>query len=453
MRVLGLDSGIASIGWALIETEDGVSGNTADGNIIGAGTWMFDAPEEQSQNGTKLKSELRRAFRGQRRVTRRRRQRMNEVRRILHRHGLLSSAGGDALKQPGLDPWRLRAEGLERLLTPAEFAVALGHIARHRGFKSNSKGAKPTNAADETSKMKKEMEGAREKLARYEGSPARMMTEDDSFVLRATKMNGVSKAENHSQKGWDVVRRFRNREGDYSRSLLRDDLAAEVRALFRAQARLQSAFATEQLEAEFTDVAFFQRPLQDSERLVGSCPFEPTEKRSPKRGYSFELFRFLARLNHLTLQEGRDERTLTTVEVRAAAAQFGATAKFTFAALRKKLMLPDTAFFIGVKREEESKLDVVARSGEAAAGTARLRRVIVEALGELAWGSLLNAPGRLDKIAEIITFRSDLGRIRQGLDEAGFDPSLTETIVKACGDGAHGSEVRLTGFLADFALT
>ena len=50
MRVLGLDGGIASIGWALIEISaaDGAS----DGRIIDAGTWMFDAPEEKSQTGS-----------------------------------------------------------------------------------------------------------------------------------------------------------------------------------------------------------------------------------------------------------------------------------------------------------------------------------------------------------------------------------------------------------------
>ena len=37
--------------------------------------------------------------------------------------------------------------------------------------------------------------------------------------------------------GADVVRRLRNREGDYSRSLLRDDLGTEARDIFAAQRR------------------------------------------------------------------------------------------------------------------------------------------------------------------------------------------------------------------------
>jgi CRISPR-associated endonuclease Csn1 len=426
MRVLGLDGGIASIGWALIEFESAGKSEQAGGRIVDAGTWMFDAPEETSQTGAKLKSEMRRTFRGQRRVVRRRRQRMSEVRRILAHHGLLPSPEKEALKQPGLDPWRLRAEGLDRMLTPLEFAVALGHIARHRGFKSNAKGAKTSDAADDTSKMKKAIAETNERLAKYL-TPARMLMEDEGFVLRQTTMRTGAP---------DTVRRFRNREGDYSRSLLREDLAGEVRALFRVQRRLQTPCAGEELEAEFAQAAFFQRPLQDSEHMVGPCPFERDEKRSPRRGYSFERFRFLSRLRNLTLKEGREERGLSADEIRSASAEFGATAKFTFAALRKRLKLPEASVFVGVKPEEEKKLDVVARSGEAAAGTAKLRRAIIDGLGELAWGALVNTPERLDKIAEIISFRDDLDSIRKGLTEAGFDDALVETLVKAAGDGA-----------------
>lgn len=421
MRVLGLDVGIASVGWAMIEIDE----NQSDGGIIGAGTWMFDPPEEKSQAGTKLKSEARRTFRGQRRVIRRRRQRMNEVRRILARHGLLPSADRDALKQPGLDPWKLRAAGLDRVLTPVELAVALGHIARRRGFKSNAKGgAKSTDAADETSKMKKAVAGTQEKLARYE-TPARMLSEDDSFVVPGTN-----------------VRRFRNRDGDYSRSLLRADLASEARTLFRAQRRLQSGCATEALEHEFMDetrenTAFFQRQLQDSEKMVGSCPFEVDQKRAAKHGYSFERFRFLSRLNNLKLREGREERGLTVDEIRTAAADFGAAATFSFGALRKKLKLPDTTMFVGVKAEEEKK-DVVGRTdkGKAAAGTYKLRRAIIDNLGEMAWGALVGSPERLDKIAEIVSFRDDLDSIRKGLSEAGFDEALVAVLVQAASGGA-----------------
>lgn len=412
MRILGLDGGIASIGWALVDVDDSGKG---EGAIRAAGTWMFDPPEEKGQSGTKLKSAQRRLFRGQRRVVRRRRQRMNEVRRLFAAEGLLPSADRDALKHPGLDPWRLRVAALERKLNPVELAVALGHIARHRAFKSNAKGAAGANAPDDGKKMLKASAETREKLARY-GTPARMLLEDESFVERG-------------------VRRLRNRDGEYSRSLLRDDLAVEVREIFRAQRRLGAGMASERLEAGFMDVAFHQRPLQDSDVMVGECPFEKGEKRSARRAPSFELFRLLAKLTSLTVIEAREARRLKPEELAAATAEFGMTAGISFHALRRKIGLPASALFEGVKPDEEKKRDVVARSGEASEGTARLRRLIADRHGDLAWQSLCAKPEVLDRVAQAVSFRDDLDRIAAGLDDAGVDPAIRATLVEAAAAG------------------
>jgi CRISPR-associated endonuclease Csn1 len=420
MRILGLDAGIASIGWSLVETPDDPN---QPGRIIAAGTWMFDPPEDKGQTGTKLRSAERRIFRGQRRVIRRRSQRMAAVRRLFRDTGLLQSATLDALKQPGLDPWLLRARGIRERLGFAEFAVALGHIARHRGFKSNAKGG-GKNEADDTGKMKKASAETREKLARF-GTPARLLLESDDYVLRRTARR---------DGGEDIVRRLRNREGDYSRSLLRDDLLGEVRDLFSAQRRFGADFATPELELDYIGIAFYQRPLQDSESLIGPCPFEPQEKRTARRAPSFELFRFLARLNTLGIVEGSHTRRLSQEELGLACADFGHTAKISFAALRRKIGLSTSASFDGVKRDEEGR-DVVARSGEAATGTARLRRIVTQRLGDGAWRTLLSATEALDRIAEIVSFRNDIERIEAGLREAGIDAALREALMGAAEAG------------------
>jgi len=407
MRILGLDCGIASIGWALLEDGDG----GGEPGIVAAGAWMFDPPEEKTKTKTQLKSELRRIYRGQRRVTRRRRQRMNNIRRILHQYGLLESFSRDALKRPCLDPWKLRVEGLERLLTPEEFAVALGHIARHRGFKSNAKRTKVTDTADDTSKMKKAMEETRTKLAFYD-TPARLLAAE-----------------------YPVAGRYRNREGDYTRSLFRDDLENETRKLFKAQRRLQARYATAELETSFAESAFFQRPLRDSVGMVGACPFETGEKRAAKRGYSFELFRLLSRLRNLTLRLGSAERCLAPGEIETATQDFGVTQKFTFAHLRKRLKLDDSTLFADVARADEAERDVVARAGEAAAGSARLRKIVAQILGEQAWSALIKQPATLDAIAEIISFRNDLDAIRSELEKTGIEIALVEAIVVASSEG------------------
>ena len=120
--------------------------------------------------------------------------------------------------------------------------------------------------------------------------------------------------------------------------MLRDDQGLEVGKLFAAQRRLGNTLASEALEEGFVAAAFFQRPLQDSDALVGDCPFEGGEKRTARRGYSFELFRFLSRLNALTLSRKGMER-LTPQEVAVAAQDFGRSKQITFHALRRMLVL------------------------------------------------------------------------------------------------------------------
>jgi len=157
MRVLGLDCGIASTGWAMLE----FSPNEPHCKIIAAGTRMFDVPETDKER--RPKSELRRMYRGQRRMIRRRRQRMNAIRRLLHKHGLITDAKQNALRFQGIDPWEIRAEATSKRVIPYELAIALGHIARHRGFKSNAR-SRGENAV-ENSKMKRAMAETQGKMA------------------------------------------------------------------------------------------------------------------------------------------------------------------------------------------------------------------------------------------------------------------------------------------------
>jgi CRISPR-associated endonuclease Csn1 len=133
-RILGIDLGIASCGWAAIEAGENI------GKIIAAGVRCFDAPLVDKTG--EPKSAQRRAARGARRVIRRRRQRMNKVRKLFHANGFLPDSTTEALHEalrrvspqgthPPITPWTLRAVVHDRLLTNDELAVVLGHIARH----------------------------------------------------------------------------------------------------------------------------------------------------------------------------------------------------------------------------------------------------------------------------------------------------------------------------------
>src|SRR3546814_461227 len=141
------------------------------------------------------------------------------------------------------DPWQARADGLDRRLTDDEFAAALLHIAKHRGFKSNKKSDASQNAPDDSKKMLGAVAANRELLAQY-GTVGRMVVNDAKFTERK-----------------------RNKGGDYTHTFARDDLQDEVVKLFREQRRLGNAKATPELEERYIGIAFLQRPLKESEDL------------------------------------------------------------------------------------------------------------------------------------------------------------------------------------------
>jgi CRISPR-associated endonuclease Csn1 len=427
MRTLGIDGGIASIGWALLNIDPDAGALT----IEAAGVRTFDAPETAKER-TPTNS-VRRLHRGQRRVIRRRRQRMNQIRRLFHEAGLLHSADSEALGQKairqhepellpnadcdkigqnGLNPWRLRAEAFDRTLSGSELAVALGHIAKHRGFKSNAKRDAGANAADETSKMKKAIEATRDRLGGK--TVGQMFATDPAFKDRK-----------------------RNR-GDFTRSILRTDQESEVHQIFAEQRRRGNAAASEALEEEFCRTAFFQRPLQDSEHMVQFCPFEPTEKRTARRSYAFEMFRLLSRLANISLSSPNDlDRRLDASQIARIAEDFGETKGITYKTVRKTLDLDNRTRFVGVSEKDE-KNDIVARSGAAAEGTYALRNIV----GPSGWRLLMHNPVLRDKIAEVLSFREDPASIRVGLVEAGLDGLLLDAVMHGVQTGAFGQFTR-----------
>lgn len=409
--VMGLDVGIASIGSAVVET------NGEAGRILFAGSRCFDAAEESKTR--EPRNATRRSKRLLRRVIRRRRRRMAELRELFVGHGLLEASDPEALhhrskpKETGVrspDPWQTRAEGLDRLLQDDELAASLLHIAKHRGFKSNRKSDKGTNAPDDSSKMLAAIAVNEELSARYD-TVGQMVYKDQRFAMRK-----------------------RNTTGDYSHTLSRDDLRYEATRLFADQRRMGNITATPELEEAYLAVAFRQKPVGDSEHMVGMCPFLPEQKRSPRRAPSFERFRYLAKLNTVRIRDVDGAlRRLNASELAAAELDFGAGAKsVTWKALGRKIGLPKGAIFEGIDENTE-KRDVVAAQG-CAAGTKALH----DALGPAGWKHLLDSPEKLDAIAAVLSFRDDMGSIQAGLADIGLEPPVLAALVEAAGQGAFG---------------
>ena len=259
---IGVDIGIGSCGLAVLREE----------TIAGLYVRCFPVPETPDKKI--LLNATRRQNRLARRQTHRRRRRRNDIARLLARHLKLDL---ERIKQRDqYDPWEIRARALREPVTALEFAAALMHIAKRRGFRSNSKQLASGNDA-EGGKALQGIKAMEEKSARY-STVGEMLFTDPEF----------------SEKK-------KNSPDDYAHTIARDSLEYEARKLFRVQRDLKCEFASEDAKKAFIDVAFFQRPLQASEHLVGACPFEPEQKRAASFAPGFERFRYLSKINTMSV--------------------------------------------------------------------------------------------------------------------------------------------------------
>lgn len=110
--ILGLDIGIASVGWAVVGAESE--------NIIESGVRLFESADAS-------KNQKRRSFRGIRRNIRRRKHRLQRADDLLNSIGLSKPEFVTDM------PVALRQKGLTEELTTSELYVALYNIMKHRG--------------------------------------------------------------------------------------------------------------------------------------------------------------------------------------------------------------------------------------------------------------------------------------------------------------------------------
>lgn len=132
---LGLDIGISSIGWAVLE-------NMPDGEpfkIGDLGVRIFEKAE-QPKTGASLALPRREARSARRRI-RRRRHRKERIKNLLQESGCIRREELEALLAASgfaKDVYTLRLEGLDRRLERHEWARVLLHLAQRRGYRSNS---------------------------------------------------------------------------------------------------------------------------------------------------------------------------------------------------------------------------------------------------------------------------------------------------------------------------
>lgn len=269
--ILGIDVGVANIGWSLVDLENE--------NIVDMGVRNFPTAKDAA---------ARREKRGSRRTHNRKKQRIKEIQNLLLAHGVSST------EQTATHVWTWRADALDRLLSGNELYHVLLHLSRRRGYRSSRLEVAESAEEEEKVTLKVLHENAqlmREKNYRTLGE---MFSRDPKFI---------------DQK--------RNRKNHYLANVYRSDVEQEIRTIFSSQRTLGNPNTTESLEELFLTVWGRQLPYSTLELMVdkvGFCPLEPNEKRSPKASYSFQYFRLLTSINNIRILGSDIYRALTEEE-------------------------------------------------------------------------------------------------------------------------------------------
>lgn len=207
--IIGLDIGIASVGWAILSR----SQTGPEGRIIDLGVRCFDKAEHP-KTGEPLNL-ARRIQRNTRTRLAHKTQRLRKLRRYFKKQGLIATSEENALITPtnSLDPWKLRVKGLDELLTGEELARALYHLVKHRGYYVVRKSEEQ---ADEKSDQGRMSKAVKETKVLFEAKNYRTVAE---LVLNDTEFKEAK----------------RNKRGDYRHTFYRSLLREELHTLLNQQ--------------------------------------------------------------------------------------------------------------------------------------------------------------------------------------------------------------------------
>lgn len=321
--------------------------------VIRAGVRIF-SDGRNPKDGSSL-AVTRRTARAMRRRRDRLLKRKHRMVALLIKYGFFPADASERKALERLNPYEMRAKGLDKTLTPAEFARALFHINQRRGFKSNRKTDKKENDSGALKTAIKTLEGQldsngadgkartvgellwRRIKPEKEGQPPRPgLVRARYRETRVPKEDGKTRIE----KSYDLY---------IDRKMIED----EFDALWAKQSTLNPGAFEENVRRELKDCLLHQRPLKPVK--PGRCTLEPDEERAPLALPSQQRFRIYQEANNLRiLREDLRDESLTPEQRNAVVDALERNSKRSFTQIKKLLKLSGTTQFNleDAKREE-----------------------------------------------------------------------------------------------------
>ncbi|MEG2813742.1 MAG: type II CRISPR RNA-guided endonuclease Cas9, partial [Oscillospiraceae bacterium] len=403
---IGLDIGIASVGWATLLLNE----KDEPMKILDMGSRVFDAAEV-SKTGASLAA-VRRIARGSRRRLRRHAHRIERIKQLFEKENIINEEEIYKLYE-GVkfekSVYEIRYDALNRKLNRDEFIRLLIHLAQRRGFKSNRKvdaqkdkeTGKLTTAVSENNKL------LAEKGYKTIGE---MLYLDEKF------------AENK-----------RNTSESYSNTFDRGMLVDEIKIIFDSQRKFGNENATEGFQTGYLEIYESQRSFEEGpggdskyggnqiEKMFVKCIFEKEENRGLKAQYTIEYTSMLEKINSIKIFTLNEKRPLTKEERITVKELFLKKVKVTYADIRKAINLSEESVF-NISYGEKIVEDI---EGKTNLNYMKAYHTIKKAFAD---SFKYLTPEKLDIIGYVLTVYKTDEKIAEELKNNGFDDTEIKII-------------------------
>ena len=291
-RILGLDTGTNSLGWAVVDRYD-----DNHYELVKKGVLIFQEGVKVEKGVESSKAADRTSHRALRRQYFRRRLRKIEVLKVLVRHNLCPALSDEDLKlwhtrkiypaKPEFMEWQRTSDEEDKNpyhcryictsqsldLNKQEDRHILGramyHLAQRRGFLSNRLDNSEDNS--EKSTVKKSIKELSKKIS------------EAGCCYLGEYFYKIYKEEGNTAK---IRSTYTDRENHY---------------LMEFEAICQKQNLSDELRQELRRALYFQRPLKSQRQSVGKCTFEKGKARVSTSHYAFEEFRMLSFINNIRI--------------------------------------------------------------------------------------------------------------------------------------------------------
>jgi CRISPR-associated endonuclease Csn1 len=350
--VLGLDMGVASIGWSLIDD--------SEKKIITAGTRIFQAGVNVQPTGKEESRNVkRREARQIRRQIFRKHQRRDLLKLVFQKIGWLPE-GEDFVNQIfKLNPYELRRKALYEELTLPELARVFYHLSKRRGFKSSRKA------------------GANEEGIIFKGSDGKMGVTDLKQKMKDSDSKTIGEYFDKIQKGevdGEDETKVRGKHFTLRDMYLEEfDTIWEIQVefnpdiqkpmLYESMLRIKEICSEQQrdkwMHKDFYQflkdyVMYYQRPLKSQKGLVGNCTLEPKSKKAPMSSLLFQEFRIWDKLHSFRITgPDRNDTPLTLKEKQTAFEKLNGSKEQTVEQIMKLLKLENYNHNFSLKKGED----------------------------------------------------------------------------------------------------